>query len=99
MTAEIHQLPGRSDREWQHVAHHLRAGVMQRTGSEEVADAVVARCKRAFDVIVPHPFSFNEEPPEDVMHTLHIIIGGFIGEVGLLVEEIELMKANGGAVA
>lgn len=98
MTAEIHQLPGRSDREWQHVAHHLRAGVMQRTGSEEVADAVVARCKSAFDVIVPHPFSFNEELPEDVMDFLHVVVGGFIGEVGLLVEEIELLKQQGGPV-
>jgi hypothetical protein len=99
MTAEIHQLPSRPDREWRHIAEALRSGVMQRTGSAEIADAVVARCKRAFDVIVPHPFSFNEEPPEDVMHVIEVIVGGFIGEVGLLAEEIELMKANGGESA
>lgn len=40
MTAEIHHLPSRSDREWQHVAQYLRTSTMQRTGSEEIADAV-----------------------------------------------------------
>lgn len=94
MTAEIHQLPGRSDREWQHVAHHLRAGVMQRTGSEEVADAVVARCRQIFEEVVPQPFGFEEAPAADVMHTLEAIIGGFLFHLGLLIEELEVMKGT-----
>jgi hypothetical protein len=94
MTAEIHQLPSRPDREWRHIADHLRAGVLQRTGSSEIADAVVERCKEIVERVVPQPWQFNEAPPDDVMHTLLLIVGGFIGEVGLLVEEIELMKGQ-----
>lgn len=98
MSAEIHHLPNRPDREWRHIAEALRSGVMQRTGSTEIADAVVARCKMVFDVIVPQPLPFSEKPPEDVMDLLHVVVGGFIGEVGLLVEEIELLKQQGGPV-
>lgn len=98
MSAEIHHLPNRPDREWRHIAEALRSGIMQRTGSPEIADAVVARCKMVFDVIVPQPLPFNKRPPEDVMDFLHVVVGGFIGEVGLLVEEIELLKLQGGPV-
>lgn len=99
MSAEIHHLPNRPDREWRHIAEALRSGIMQRTGSTEIADAVAARCKVVYDLTIPQPLPFSERPPEDVMDFLHVVVGGFMGQVGLLVEEIELMKANGGAVA
>lgn len=91
--AEIHDFPGRADREWRRIAEALRQPILSRTGSTRIADAVVERCRISYEAVVPQQqLHFNEPVGEEVVDTLYQITGGFIAEIAMLAEELEIQK-------
>lgn len=97
----VYQLPTGHERNWNYVAKVLHDGTLQRTGSEEIAAAVVARCKDAFLTIAPESIHLTADSLNGLTaqfgEHLNVIVGKFMAELGLLAEELELEKRRGGA--
>lgn len=92
--ADIFKFPNRAEIEWRHIADAIHSGTLDRTGSIEIADAVTARCRKAFDAAVPQPYPFSQES-EDVLRFIEAAVGVLIAEVAMLAEEVESLKTRG----
>lgn len=94
--AEIYVFPERSERTWLPVAEALRSGSLKRTGSKLISDAVEARCRDVFERCVPMAIIKDATTPgereQQLIDYIHNLAGALIGEIGLMAEEIELLK-------
>ncbi len=96
MTTNIISFPDRPERTWKYITDPLRDAVIKRTWSAHIADAVVGRAKDVLDRCVPLAVIKDAVTPEErerqAIDYIHNLLGKLIGEIGLLAEEIELLK-------
>lgn len=98
MTATIYSLPSPLDMAWLDIGGPLRSSVLEHTGSTEIADAVEARCRDAFERCFPNKSTklvSAGATREEVSDVINSIIGRFVRELCQIAIDLELQKREG----